>query len=137
MRERKPTIAIGMSFPGVATRLLGERAGAPWTYAAAGAPAAPGQLSLDQLARLLRGRRITRATKALGLLGKPVSPSRSPRLLNAVFGTLGLDAVYSWLETDSPEEILAEAKKDAGWIGFSVTIPHKERAARACDRLSK
>jgi 3-dehydroquinate dehydratase/shikimate dehydrogenase len=139
MKESKPTIAIAMGFPGVATRLMGERAGAPWTYAAAdpNAPAAPGQLSLDQLSQLLRGRRVTRATKALGLLGKPVSHSRSPRLLNAVFGTLGVDAVYAWLETDSPESMLAKAKQDAGWIGFSVTIPHKERVARACDRLSK
>ena len=139
LQESKPTIAIGMGFPGVATRLLAERAGAPWTYAAANpsAPAAPGQLSLDALGALVRGRRITRATKALGLLGKPVGHSRSPRLLNAVFGTLGIDAVYAWLETDSPEAVLVEAKKDAGWLGFSVTIPHKERAAAACDRLSK
>jgi 3-dehydroquinate dehydratase/shikimate dehydrogenase len=138
-RESKPTIAIGMGFPGIATRLLAERAGAPWTYAAAdpGAVAAPGQLPLLELASLLRGRRITRATKALGVLGRPVSHSRSPRLVNAVLATLGIDAVYAWLETDLPEEILARAKADAGWLGFSVTIPHKERVARACDRLSR
>jgi len=80
---------------------------------------------------------VTRATKAIGLLGKPVGHSRSPKLHNAVLGTLNVDAVYTWLETDEPEAILAQAKLDAGWIGFSTTIPHKERVARACDRLAK
>src|SRR5437660_1171734 len=79
-REAKPTLAIGMGFPGVATRLLGGRAGAPWTYAAAAEAAAPGQLPLARLAQLLRGRRPSRATKALGVIGKPVGHSRSPAL---------------------------------------------------------
>jgi 3-dehydroquinate dehydratase/shikimate dehydrogenase len=134
-REARPTIAIGMGFPGVATRLLGGRAGAPWSYAAADRPAAPGQLALETMSAFLRGRRVTRATKALGVIGKPVAHSRSPRVWNACLGALGIDAVYSWLETDDPEGLLAAAKRDAGWAGFSVTIPHKERAARACDRL--
>ncbi|MBI3723424.1 type I 3-dehydroquinate dehydratase, partial [bacterium] len=136
--ERKPTIAIGMGFPGVATRLLCERSGAPWTYAASSAtPAAPGQLSLEQTSRLLRGRRVTASTRALGILGNPVAHSRSPSLMNAVFATLGLDAVYSWLETSSPEEVLRRTRDDRSWAGFGVTIPHKETAARACDRLSE
>ena len=135
-RETRPTIAIGMGFPGVATRLLAERAGAPWTYAAAGAPAAPGQLGLEKTSQLLSGRRVTQATKALGILGKPVAHSRSPVLMNAVFGTLRVDAVYAWLETEEPAALLEEVRGDLGWLGFSVTIPHKETVARACDRLS-
>jgi 3-dehydroquinate dehydratase/shikimate dehydrogenase len=136
-REKKPTIAIGMGFPGVATRLLGERAGAPWVYAAAGAAAAPGQLSLDALKKLLHGRRVTPRTNAFGILGKPVAHSRSPALMNAVFGTIGVDAIYTWLETEDPAAILAATRGDEGWRGFGVTIPHKETIARACDRLSK
>jgi shikimate dehydrogenase len=114
---------------------MGGRAGAPWTYAAADLPVAPGQPSLELMSAFLRGRRVTRATKALGVIGKPVAHSRSPRVWNACFAAIGIDAVYSWLETDDPEGLLAAAKRDAGWAGFSVTIPHKERAARACDRL--
>jgi len=135
-REARPTIAIAMGFPGVATRLMAERAGAPWTYAAAGDAAAPGQLALEKMSSLLAGRRVTRATRALGVLGRPVAHSRSPALMNAVFGTLGVDAVYSWLETQEPAAILAATRADPSWLGFSVTIPHKETAAKACDRLS-
>jgi len=36
-QEKRPTIAIGMGAAGVASRLLAERAGGPWSYAAAGA----------------------------------------------------------------------------------------------------
>lgn len=134
-RESRPTIAIGMGPAGVASRLLAERSGAPWTYAAAGGEAAPGQLPLDVFARLRTRRRVTRSTKALGVLGKPVAHSRSPALMNSVFGALGVDAVYTWLETEDPAAILAATKDDAGWLGFSVTIPHKETVARVCDRL--
>jgi 3-dehydroquinate dehydratase/shikimate dehydrogenase len=135
-REERPTIAIAMGFPGVATRLLAERAGAPWTYAAAGEPAAPGQLPLGRMTQLLGGRRVTRATRALGVIGQPVSHSRSPALMNAVFQALRVDAVYAPLETAEPASILALARQDRGWLGFSVTIPHKETVLRACDRLS-
>jgi len=135
-REERPTIAIGMGAPGVATRLLAERSGAPWTYAAVGAPAAPGQLALDVMSRLRARRRVTRATRALGVLGKPVAHSRSPALMNAVFAAIGIDAVYTWLETEDPASVLAAAHGDPGWVGFSVTIPHKETAARACHRLA-
>jgi 3-dehydroquinate dehydratase/shikimate dehydrogenase len=135
-REVRPTIAVGLGIPGVATRLLAERAGASWTYAAAGAPAAPGQLALDRTVQLLAGRRVTRATKALGILGKPVAHSRSPALMNAVFGTLGVDAVYAWLETEEPAAILDAVRGDAGWFGFSVTSPHKENVGKVCDRLT-
>lgn len=120
--EALPCAAIGMGFRGVATRLLGPSAGAPWTYASApGAPpAAPGQLSALDLAGLP-----AKAQSWFGVLGNPVQHSRSPHLMNAVFQRLGLAAAYTWLETEDPLGLFEEATLDSRWAGFSVTIPHK------------
>lgn len=130
--EPAPTIAIGMGFPGVVTRLAGTRHGAPWTYAAAdpARPAAPGQLPLAQL-RALVPRRPRQSTRLYGVIGRPVGHSRSPELMNAAFAELGEDAVYTWLETADPRALLEEAWLDERSAGFSVTIPHKAAAARA------
>lgn len=117
-----PTIAIGMGFRGVATRLLGPSAGAPWTYASAeGSEAlAAGQLPPSELAPIQ-----AKAQAWFGVLGAPVEHSRSPHLMNAAFARLELSAAYTWLETEDPRGLLAEADLDARWRGFSVTIPHK------------
>jgi 3-dehydroquinate dehydratase / shikimate dehydrogenase len=117
-----PTIAIGMGFRGVATRLLGPSAGAPWTYAAppGALPLAAGQRSPAELSALPGD-----AGAWFGVLGAPVTHSRSPLLMNAVFRRLGLSAAYTWLETEDPTGLLGEADLDDRWRGFSVTIPHK------------
>lgn len=119
-----PTIAIGMGFPGVATRLLGCAGGAPWTYAAAAPaqPTAPGQRSVGALRALAPA---PGAAAWFGVLGRPVGHSRSPWLMNAAFRHLGLAAGYAWLETGDPRGLLVEAGRDPRWRGFSLTIPHK------------
>ena len=121
-RRATPTLAIGMGFRGVATRLLGPSAGAPWSYASAPGldPVAPGQLTPGELRSVIGD-----AEAWFGVLGAPVSHSRSPHLMNAVFARLGLSAAYTWLETEDPRGLLAEADLDPRWRGFSVTIPHK------------
>ncbi len=132
-REPAPTVAIAMGFAGVATRLAGALAGAPLLYAAAEPerPAAPGQLGAGEAADLLRGRRPGRGSALYGVVGRPVDHSRSPALHNAAFAALGVDAVYSWLETSDPAALLAAAARLEAVRGLSVTLPHKEAAARA------
>lgn len=70
-------------------------------------------------------------TRVFALLGDPVSHSLSPRMHNAAFAVLGLDAVYVALRT-APEGVrpLMEALVAAGG-GGNVTVPHKTRAAQA------
>jgi 3-dehydroquinate dehydratase/shikimate dehydrogenase len=136
-RERRPTIAVGLGPRGVATRLLAGLAGAPFTYAAAdpGRPATPGQPPLFVMGGLLARRRVTRGTRALGVLGNPLAHSRSPVVMNGCFATLAIDAVYTWLETDDPGAVLRHVRADPAWVGLSVTAPHKGRVATLCDRL--
>lgn len=57
-----------------------------------------------------------------GIVGNPVSHSRSPALHNAALAAAGLDAVYVPLLVDELSSFL-----DAfpSFSGFSVTVPHK------------
>ncbi len=57
-----------------------------------------------------------------GVIGNPVSHSRSPALHNTAMHAAGLDAVYVPLLVDDLQPFL-DAFPD--FSGFSVTIPHK------------
>ncbi len=128
-REPRPTAAIALGFRGVVSRLAGPRWGAPFVYAAAGEPTAPGQLPAARLAALLAGRDVSSATALYGILGAPIDRSRSPALLNAAFAALGVDAVHSWLETDAPDALLDALDADPLARGLTVTMPHKVASA--------
>lgn len=76
---------------------------------------------------------ITGHTALYGVVGHPVSHSRSPALQNAAFAALGIDAAYVALPV-APER-LAEALRGAhalGFQGLNVTVPHKQEALAAC-----
>lgn len=81
-----------------------------------------------------RGTAIGAATKLIGLLGHPVSHSRSPAMHNAAFASQGLDLVY--LAFDVLAEDLSEAVaglRALGAVGANVTVPHKERVVSLLD----
>jgi shikimate dehydrogenase len=72
-----------------------------------------------------------------GVLGFPVSHSRSPAMMNAAFAELGLD--WRYLHLPVPPELLAEtvrALPGSGYRGANVTIPHKLAAHALADELT-
>lgn len=74
------------------------------------------------------------STRLLGLLGHPVSHSRSPELHNAALAALGLPYVY--LAFNVQPEHLRDALaglRAVGARGVNVTIPHKEAVAAWAD----
>lgn len=74
-----------------------------------------------------------------GVLGWPVSHSRSPAMHEAGYAALGL-ADWSYQRLPVPPELLVEtvrALPGAGFAGANVTIPHKEEAARLADAASE
>jgi shikimate dehydrogenase len=76
---------------------------------------------------------ITGRTALYGVLGHPVSHSRSPEMQNAAFAEAGLDAAYVALPV-APDR-LAEAIAGAhalGFQGLNVTVPHKQAALGLC-----
>jgi shikimate dehydrogenase len=76
-------------------------------------------------------------TRLVGLLGDPVSHSRSPRMQNAAFAALGLDLAYVPLRVDAARLDAALAGLVAlSFVGANVTIPHKEAVAARCASLT-
>jgi len=74
------------------------------------------------------------ATRLVGLLGRPVAESLSPRMQNAAFAARALDWAYVPLEVEPAR--LEEAVRGLvalGFAGANVTIPHKEAVVALCD----
>ena len=77
-------------------------------------------------------RRLSAATRVVGVIGYPIAHSLSPRLHNTAFAHLGLD----WVSVGFPVPPGAAAAALAGARalglgGLSVTMPHKEEVAAA------
>ena len=79
----------------------------------------------------------TGSTRVAGVIGDPVRHSLSPALHNAAFAALGLDWTYLAFEVPAGQGADAvAAMRTLGIEGLSVTMPHKDAAAAACDELS-
>lgn len=77
------------------------------------------------------------ATRVAGIIGDPVTHSRSPAIHNAAYAALGLDWVFVAFPVPAGSAAAALAGVRALRIaGLSVTMPHKTDAAGACDELS-
>lgn len=75
----------------------------------------------------------------LGVLGWPVSHSRSPAIHNAAFAALGLHG-WRYQRLPVPPHLFAEtasALGAAGFAGANVTIPHKHDALALADEASE
>jgi len=140
----RPTIALGMGEFGLMSRVLAPKFGGFLTFAAlaAGLGTAPGQPTIDELFNLYRFRSIGPATKVYGVLGWPVSHSKSPAFHNSAFRAAGHDGVYlplPVLATEDSETTYASFKATVlelvhhprlSFSGASVTIPFKEHLVR-------
>ncbi len=141
----RPVIALGMGEFGVVTRLLAGKFGGLLTFASLrpSSATAPGQPTLRDLVETFRFRAVRRSTKVYGVVGFPVSHSRSSAVHNAGFEALGIDACYVPLPVsaspDDPEASYASFKGAMTELvdhprldlcGCSVTLPHKEHALR-------
>lgn len=76
------------------------------------------------------------ATRVGAVIGWPVEHSASPALQNAAFRALGIDAVFVALPVE-PARLDAAIRGMAalGFLGASVTVPHKRAALEACDEV--
>jgi shikimate dehydrogenase len=71
-----------------------------------------------------------------GLIGDPVTHSRSPMLHNAAFAKLGINAQYQlWPTTAAELAARIESLRAPHILGANVTLPHKIAVLSLLDRL--
>jgi 3-dehydroquinate dehydratase/shikimate dehydrogenase len=132
-REGREMIAIAMGEAGLATRILSPSRGAFLTYGSSDEnhASAPGQISAAELRDVYRVHKLNSETAIMGLVGSPVSHSLSPRIHNAAFDALNMNAVYIPFEVRETGEFLRRMAhprtREINWRlrGLSVTAPHK------------
>jgi len=128
-----PVIGLCMGEKGQATRILAPKYGGYLTFGALSPErqSAPGQPTIDQLKNLYRLDTQSADTKVLGIVGNPVSHSKSPAIHNGALCKSGLnDYVYIPLLVDDFDGFV-RSLPDEDWVGLSVTIPHKAAALAA------
>jgi shikimate dehydrogenase len=77
-------------------------------------------------------------TRLVGLIGRPVSGSLSPRMQNAAFAARALDWAYVPLPVEEGRIEAAVAGLVAlGFAGANVTAPYKTRVLAFCDELDE
>ena len=136
-------VAIAMGEKGTATRILGPAWGAPFTFCAvtSGRESAAGQVPLSLMRDRYRADRLTRQSFVIGLIAGRTTYSRSPAMHNRVLAETSTNGVYLPFAVDDLQEFLAATVRPATrrvpWTirGFSVTNPHKTRAAELVDEL--
>ncbi|MBT6313159.1 MAG: shikimate dehydrogenase [Alphaproteobacteria bacterium] len=82
---------------------------------------------------------ISGSTQILPVIGRPTPQVKAPHFFNAYFARQDIDTVCHAMElSDDAADQLLELLR--GWTnapGIIATIPHKARAAAACDELSE
>lgn len=77
------------------------------------------------------------ASRNYGVLGSPISHSKSPVIHSAAYRVLGLDWQYSRHEVAKGGLRSYIETLDESWLGLSLTMPLKEEAARFANRLDE
>ena len=132
-QAEKPTIAICLGEMGLPSRILAAKFGAPFTYAAFNKERgiAPGILSVEEMVHVYHYERINPATKVYAVLGDPIAQSLSPLVHNQAFRRFGINAVYVPMRVPRADlEATLDVLRKLPVHGYSITIPHKEEAAR-------
>ena len=141
MRSAKiPTVGICMGEIGTPSRLLAGKFGAPFTYATfhAERSLAPGQLSFTEMRDIYHYDEIKSDTDVYAVIGDPIAHSHSPLIHNAAFRAIGMNAVYlpMRIRSEHLEAFLHDAPR-MGICGLSITIPHKEAAAKLLKQVDR
>lgn len=136
VHSQVPIIAMVMGEKGLMSRILCPKFGGYLTFGTLedGKVSAPGQPTIDNLLNLYNFRQLGPDTRIFGIIGKPVSHSKSPLLYNESFRTAGFNGVFMHLLVDDIGNFF-QTYTSLDFAGFSCTIPHKEAALDICDEV--
>jgi len=129
-------IIFCMGEAGVISRIIAKKLNSLVTFAALNeeAATAPGQLTIRQLKEVYRYDSIDAETELYGVIADPVAHSLSPAIHNACFADAGMNRLYLPLLVQGGRREFDQfmrnvlSRKWLNFVGFSVTIPHKENA---------
>lgn len=133
-----PHVVLGMGSYGVASRIMGHTFGNRFTFSSAAdvQQAASGHISPDVLQTLYAHGETGSATRYFAVAGDPIAHSKSPEYHNRRFRADGLNALYVPFRVDDFDEFM-ELARELPLSGISVTVPHKESAARAAATVNE
>ena len=129
-------IIFCMGEAGVISRIIAKKLNALVTFASLDeqSATAPGQITIEKLKKLYRYDSIDAGTELYGVIADPVGHSLSPAIHNACFADAGMNRLYLPLlvqgRTGEFDLFMRNVlvRKWLNFVGFSVTIPHKENA---------
>jgi shikimate dehydrogenase len=84
--------------------------------------------------------KISNSTKVMAVIGDPIHKSLSPIMHNAALKALGLNFEYSFIACKVESRNLKnslEAIKELGFIGLSVTMPHKQAILKYLNEIDE
>ena len=132
-RQSPKLVAVAMGASGIPSRLLALLWGSAITYASPGNHAVvPGQVPAAIMRSVYRVDRLDHRTQLYGVVGSRASISLSPAMQNAAFQAKHVNAVFLPCETNQLSDFLAFARQ-AGLLGFAVTMPYKRGILRSLD----
>ncbi|XVF42545.1 hypothetical protein PTKIN_Ptkin01aG0372000 [Pterospermum kingtungense] len=136
VHSQVPMIALVMGERGLMSRILAAKFGGYLTFGSleAGVVSAPGQPTVKELLDIYNLRRIGPDTKVYGVIGNPISHSKSPLLYNASFRSTSFNGIYLPLLVDNVSNFLT-TYSSPDFAGYSYTIPHKESGLKCCDEV--
>ena len=127
---KKKHVILGMGGLGTVTRIRQPLLGNEFSFGYVGEPTAPGQLSVDEMSALGDDCMI------LGILGNPLSKSKSPRMQNAALDAAGINGIYLPFEAPDLEQV-EEVIRGYDIRGVNVTIPYKQEIMDHIDVVDK
>lgn len=142
-KRQKRFVPIAMGEAGKWTRILGPLFGAFMTYSSLdkAGETAPGQVSADDLLDIYRINELDSSCSVYGVIGDPISQSRSPFIQNSAFSHARLNAVFVPMLVKDIDAFMTRMVRpstrelELNFGGFSVTMPHKLSIMRHLDEI--
>ena len=138
LHPKVPLIVLAMGELGFPTRVLAPVFGCLYTYAAPMTTegTAAGQVGARQLRHLYRVEKLCKGARIYGVIADPVRHSISPVIHNRAFQSRRMDAVYLPFLVAPPQlRDFFQMAERLPVVGFSVTIPHKQKIIRYLDAV--